>query len=117
MTTMGIDKARGILTDLTEVLNDTYAEALKVVLSDHSQMLTKRRVGFREQRILDYMTTVPGVPLAPIAVQQATGLEYSPAPAMANLAAKGLLTRLSAGALYTYQPEATAEQELVAAEA
>jgi hypothetical protein len=112
---MGIDKARGILMDLIDVLGPQYSEALLTVLQDHSKMLTKRRVGFREQRILDYMTTVPGVPLAPIAVQQATGLEYSPAPAMANLAAKGLLTRLSAGALYTYTPENSEVEEPVSA--
>jgi hypothetical protein len=107
--TMTIDKARETLKELSDVLGEPYAEAVKVLLEHEPE--PRRRVGAREKKIMDYMSKLPGVPLTPGAVQAATQLEHTPAAAMANLAAKGLLTRLGSGALYVFPEEAEATEE------
>jgi hypothetical protein len=106
---MEIEKARAVLEDLGNVLGEHFADAIKTVLNNQG-VATPRRVGIRERKILNYMSSLPGVPLTPGAVQAAIKLEHTPAAAMANLAQKGMLIRLGSGALYTF-PEDDVEAD------
>lgn len=103
---MTTDKAREVLAELGSILGDQWAEAINIVLEDHDRLRAPRtRRGSREEKVLEYMTEHPNVPLTPGAVQAATGLQRSPASAMANLAQKGRIRRYGNSAIYTYQPE------------
>jgi hypothetical protein len=106
---MAVAEAKATLAELGQMLGPTHAEAILVLLADHEALSTRKRVGSRERTILEYMASVPGVPMTPGAVQVATGLAHNPAAAMQNLAAKGLITRMPTGALYVYENKAEGE--------
>lgn len=107
---MTIEKARDVLKELGSILGDQYSDAINAVLEDHDRLREpRRRRGSREETVLEYMSQHPGVPLTPGAVQQATGLQRSPASAMANLAQKGRIHRYGNSAIYAFpQPEEAA---------
>ena len=106
-----IDKARALLVDLADtlgdLLDDKYRDAIAVVLDDHARLAESRinRTGKRERVVMEYMETVPKVPMTPKSVELALELDYSVATAMDNLAKKGRLQRLGKHAVYRYNPE------------
>jgi len=54
---------------------------------------------------MEYMETIPGVPMTPKSVELALDLDYSVADSMDNLAKKGRLQRLGKHAVYRYMEQ------------